>query len=113
MKPFNLEAAKRGEPFYNNVVQPEQLLHFLGECLYGGNRAVAYERPNGSVHRDRSSNLCMAPRKVVKWVNIYRTGYNLRLGECKFDTADEATRSAQACADNREYVNSVRVEWEE
>lgn len=72
LKPFDLEAAKRGEPIclYNG-----DLFHFVGVCL-GGTVVVQYMK--GTALQERTPDqLRMAPKKRTVYVNIYpdRTAY--------------------------------------
>lgn len=80
MKPFDLEAAKRGESivtrdgrevkFIAHVPEAEpdtQVIYLEGDKLWGA-------RVDGSAIREVSHELFMAPKKRTLWVNMYEDG---------------------------------------
>lgn len=81
MKPFDLEAAKRGEPVCTRDGTPvQQLVHFPEGCrvnkiaaLYGGviNTYDDQGRYHGYEGSVSARDLFMAPRKRTVWVNVY------------------------------------------
>ena len=68
MKPFDIEAAKRGEP----IVSSDGDLWYL----VGVNRsfAIVVENRNGDLNTFQSCHLYMAPKKRTVWVNFYSNG---------------------------------------
>ena len=112
MKPFDLEAAKRGELFVHEHA-PDLKSRFIG---FRSNGSIVYEElraPRGAneISWAPAEALRMLPRKVERWVNIYRDlNGNLSLGD-PYSTADLAgiARSGSGKA----FVGTSRVEWEE
>ena len=86
MKPFDLEAAKRGEPICNRDGESCVFIaHVPGANLE--NRVVALTpseevlvfNEEGSYYCDGDTSrhdLFMAPRKLTVWVNVYPPGTN-------------------------------------
>lgn len=86
MKPFDLEAAKRGEPVCTRDGTPvQQLVHFPEggrvnkiAALSGG--VINTYDDQGRYYGDEGSvserDLLMAPRKRTVWVNVYPPGTN-------------------------------------
>lgn len=68
MKPFDLEAAKRGEPI---VAQAGFRRIFVGVDSAG---YVVAEDEIGHLHRHSPENIFMAPKKRTVWVNLYFDG---------------------------------------
>ena len=117
LKPFDLEAAKAGKPvctrdgrkariicFDANDKQPViALLEF--ECDNGGyvEKIETYYK-DGKVHEGSnwSNDLMMLPEKKEGWVNVYK--------ERCYESKEEAVRCR---AYYMEYMDTIRVEWEE
>ncbi len=112
MKPFDLEAAKRGEPFgYQFHNGSCKLRAFIG---VRSNGEIVYEHPrDGSLDSTSATNLRMLPRKTARWVNIYRrSDGTLRLSNTgPHDAEEDATFFNSASGDPK--VGTARVEWEE
>lgn len=96
LKPFDLEAAKRGEPMVTRNGRKATFVAHVAECyeqyrlivLVEGNSSCIHCFENGLFSRNDDSNddLFMAPRKVTRWVNI-------RAGDCAafhYDTPERA-----------------------
>lgn len=66
LKPFDLEAAKRGEPVCLFDGTP---VHFVGVSL--GGRAVTQGVSTHTLNEDSPHHLRMAPKKRTVWVNIH------------------------------------------
>ena len=115
MKPFDLEAAKRGETFgyqfHDGGCGPRV---FIG---VRSNGEIVYEHPRtGSLDSTSATNLCMLPRKVVRWVNIYRSlNGALFCGTTSggFLTKREAQLAGNLATTINPPVGTARVEWEE
>jgi hypothetical protein len=106
LKPFNLEAAKRGEPFVSTKLWFNEPLRFVGTSSDG---RIVYER-SALICVEDAVNLRMLPRKVGRWVNLYRyTDGTIHTGYGQYITLDEAKRAPHI--DTR--VSTVWVEWEE
>ena len=69
MKPFDLEAAKRGEPILY-ALNPSYPITFIGARRDG---SIVYEDTDGGLATIREMGLRMAPKKRTVWVNLYRT----------------------------------------
>ena len=115
MKPFDLEAAKRGEPFCYDG-QPGIKTLFIG---FRANGSVVYEELSADFGRGEitwapAEALRMLPRKVVRWANVYRHTRQSREwvgGLHKSEAEAQASRARTLC--NREWLGVTRVEWEE
>lgn len=85
MKPFDLEAAKRGEPIVTRDGRKAKFVAHVPECdslsrVYAfveGDKAVnAYNEAGEYIPSGRAlCDLFMAPRKRTVYVNIYRHSY--------------------------------------
>jgi hypothetical protein len=79
MKPFDLEAAKRGEPIQTRDGRPVKFIAYVPEAdksqrvvvLVDGYIVALHE--DGSVHDDCNhyDDIFMAPRKRTVWVNLH------------------------------------------
>ena len=84
MKPFDLEAAKRGEPIVTRGGEaakfiahvPDAEIGFRVVVMLGG--VIECYCDDGSYRLSRKStyDLFMAPRKRTVWVNVYSPGTN-------------------------------------
>ena len=83
MKPFDLEAAKRGEPIMNNQ---KDNLDFVGVKRNG---TIVVEYVSGQIGVYEPRHLFMAPKKRTVWVNLYQVFYTE-------DDADAADTIAKA-----------------
>ena len=100
MKPFDLEAAKRGEPLVTRDGRPAKFIAHVPENLstykvYAQVKGFIYlpsYNENGSRFEDSTSgeDLFMARRKVTYWLNIYAAPYSPSCHPSK----EEADRSA-------------------
>lgn len=98
MKPFDLEAAKRGEPI---VTRDGRETFFVGICK--GDRPIVVCDSAGNLTRllhdgDYTANgahmydLFMAPKKRTVWVNLYE--FRQQLGDHWHDTEELADITA-------------------
>lgn len=86
MKPFDLEAAKRGEPVYD--ICTGMVVHFVGTTIDG---AIAIELYN-AIYRRKEKELFMAPKKRTVWVNLYEVSRSLQYQFTTKKEADEYDR---------------------
>ena len=111
-KPFDLGAAKRGEPIIARNGTPSKFVtHYpdaIGDCVVAmvGDTLLTF-REDGKFFSgsDQDVDLFMAPRKVKHhaWVNLYRNGLG---GSCYSDK-----KSAESQANDG--VAEIRcIEWE-
>lgn len=98
MKPFDLEAAKRGEPI---CLYDGEKVHFVGLSAMG---AVVYEKKNGDLFSCDPALVKMAPKKRTVWVNLYSSAV--------FDSWDSESR-ARSVAGHNAIAIAVPVEIEE
>lgn len=68
MKPFNLEAAKRGEPIFSHTGYN---VTFIGVKRDG---SIVVEADSSAVWIVSADSLSMTPRKRIAWVNFYEYG---------------------------------------
>lgn len=69
LKPFDLEAAKRGDPI---CFEDGELLHFIGVAVSG---LVVAQRKHGGMSLEFGfSELRMAPKKITVYLNIRANG---------------------------------------
>ena len=113
MKPFDLEAAKRGEPFcYEGRYGIKTL--FIG---LRANGSVVYEETDArKIIWAPADSLRMLPRKVARWANVYRHTRQSREwvgGLHKSEAEAEAQASRIQTLRNRKWLGVTRVEWEE
>ena len=80
MKPFDLEAAKRGEPIVTRDGRPAKFIahvpeanaYYQVEALFSG--LISTYAVSGRAYPDKTPcdvDLFMAPRKRTVWVNVY------------------------------------------
>ncbi|MDO8597770.1 MAG: hypothetical protein Q7R45_14255 [Sulfuricaulis sp.] len=102
-KPFDLEAAKRGEPIGFQFTSHIEERRFIGMHSDG---AVVYEAVSGDLLQTDPDNISMLPRKVVKYglMHVDRRGKEIHTS--LFESADRFSTI------DPEY-RLVRVEWEE
>lgn len=97
MKPFDLEAAKRGDPIVADV---DQKILFIGLDSSGN---VVAEDSDGWLVKYRPQNLFMAPKKRTVWVNLYQY----------FDTEEDADAAHTIADFQRIGCKAYPVEIEE
>ncbi|KVQ85528.1 hypothetical protein WK07_04320 [Burkholderia multivorans] len=84
MKPFDLEAAKRGEPLVTRDGRKVQEFHYFATrddwrvcAVIHGDMICCGDDGRFSLYgRDDPSDLFMAPRKRTVYVNVYATSLN-------------------------------------
>lgn len=95
MKPFSLEAAKRGEPIVTRdgtparfiahipeATEQNRVVILIEECVYCNNEHGAYHKEFESV-----IDLFMAPKKRIRWVNLFTSGASFH-----YDTKEAANK---------------------
>ncbi|MBA1366945.1 hypothetical protein [Burkholderia gladioli] len=115
LKPFDLEAAKRGElmvtrsgkaaKFIAYVPEAEDAFHIL--VLIDKTALAFYGNGHFYSNEDHHNDLFMAPRKVKRWVNLYAHG-----GAWHYGTEEEA-KTRIANNDSVAIAIAVPVEIEE
>ena len=123
MKPFDLEAAKAGKPVCTRDGRKARIICFDAKCnkpivalIYDCNKETVLQYlENGRFFVDQIDkyDLMMFPQKKEGWVNVYKS-YNVgRKIHCMasiYPTKEEAKKSSVVGFD---YVDTVKIEWEE
>lgn len=117
MKPFDLEAAKRGEPIRTRDGRSVKFIAHVPEAeefrvLVLTEKSVGAFRDDGTLHKNSNSalDLFMAPKKRTVWVNLYSFGG----GHAKyFETEEDASEAAQGVVAKRIGNRAYPVEIEE
>jgi hypothetical protein len=116
MKPFNLEAALRGEKVVDNTgsVAVDFKVWEKADCI-----VFLFKRNDGHLYFmtysiDSSYNgLFMAPTKKKGWINIYKDEidkiYETGNEEQIFKTKEDAIERSQKCV----WIRTIEIEWEE
>lgn len=93
MKPFDLEAAKRGEPIVIRNGGNAKFIAYVPEarpyqrCVYLIGDAVLSTNEEGRAQFDAKNDIYMAPKKRTVWVNFYTDGTALY-----YESENEQTR---------------------
>lgn len=126
LKPFDLEAAKAGKPVCTRDGRKVRILCYdlkgaeypivaLVEAHdYLDESISTYDR-NGRFDHDKENNndLMMLPQKKEGWVNVYKSynvGKKIPCMASIYPTKEEAKKSSVVGFD---YVDTVKIEWEE
>lgn len=120
MKPFDLDAAKRGEPLITRDGRPAKFVAHVPEldhydCVLlfvEGNHDISYVGVNGAIRQSAEPFFFMAPRKVVKWASIDKRpclGPHPVMGYSLHDDKADAEREILL----KDYFSVARVEFEE
>lgn len=123
MKPFDLEAAKAGKPVCTRDGRKARIICF--DTINKGNypiialledkgcEAIFYYNKDGKCNVGTERDLMMLPEKKEGWVNVYKS-YNVgKKTPCIasiYPTKEEAKKSSVVGLD---YVDTVKIEWEE
>lgn len=117
LKPFNLEAAKAGKPVCTRDGRKARIICFdrndlypivaLIECEDGKEIIGAYSKEGQTeIYEIKGTDLMMLPEKKEGWVNVYKDGL---LDTKSYNTKKEAFDKASP----RDYVDTVKINWEE
>lgn len=101
MKPFDLEAAKRGEPVFD---RDDDEVNFIG---VRNNGQIVIETKGGWLTSEHSHYLFMAPKKRTVWVNLYSNK------EALYHETEEKADEHQRRSENRIGGRAYPVEVEE
>lgn len=131
LKPFDLEAAKAGKPVCTRdgrkvrIISFDRKFLFKGvsypiialvedtakeETIYGYNEKGKALIENDTPYKD---GLMMLPQKKEGWVNVYKSynvGKKIPCMASIYPTKEEAKKSSVVGFD---YVDTVKIEWEE
>ena len=121
LKPFSLEAAKAGKPVCTRDGRKARIICFdakrkdernivavIPSKDYPGFEDVIAYPNNGNYYggHENDGDLMMLPEKKEGWVNVYKGGL---LDTRVYNTKKEAFDKASP----RDYVDTVRISWEE
>lgn len=120
LKPFDLEAAKRGEPVVTRDNCPVTIYDFnfnnhvwciAGKVVRHNNEFLMIWDKVGhnEIQNETINDLFMAPVKKEGWINLYK--------ECFGTTTSHVYKSQREADLNRnireDYITTVKIEWEE
>lgn len=123
LKPFDLEAAKAGKPVCTRDGRKARIICFDAKCdkpivalIYDYNKETVLQYlENGRFFVDQIDryDLMMLPEKKEGWVNVYKSynvGKKIPCIASIYPTKEEAKKSSVVGFD---YVDTVKIEWEE
>lgn len=123
LKPFDLEAAKAGKPVCTRDGRKARIICFDAKCnkpivalIYDCNKETVLQYlENGRFFVDQIDkyDLMMLPQKKEGWVNVYKSynvGKKIPCMASIYPTKEEAKKSSVVGFD---YVDTVKIEWEE
>jgi len=123
LKEFNLEAAKAGKPVCTRDGRKARIICFDAKCnkpivalIYDCNKETVLQYlENGRFFVDQIDkyDLMMFPQKKEGWVNVYKSynvGKKIPCMASIYPTKEEAKKSSVVGFD---YVDTVKIEWEE
>ena len=131
LKPFDLEAAKAGKPVCTRDGRKARIVCFNRESIgfpiialikNGDTEGVYQFDDKGRSNIDdeeRSYDLMMLHEKKEGWINIYNADTTFYYADGRvFETKDEAVQEAKEEVEKEqreknEYIDTIRVEWEE
>lgn len=117
-KPFDIQKAREGKPVCTRDGRNARIICFdckdetfqivaLVSGSLGKEEIISYDKAGHSTTRDRDEMLMMLPEKKEGWVNVYKDG--CLLSARVYKTRKEAYDNASPC----DYVDTVKIEWEE
>lgn len=122
LKPFDLEAAKKGKPVRTRDGSKARIICFDKKGVIApiialiededGDEGTYFFHQDGRVYDDRDNDydLMMLFEKKEGWVNVYND-YGTYHSTYIYKTEKEAISQAGTLAKN--YVATVKIEWEE
>lgn len=124
LKPFDLEAAKAGKPVCTRDGRKARIICFdrnweypivaLIECENGEEMISACDKDGKArIYETQGTDLMMLPEKKEGWVNVYKSynvGKKIPCMASIYPTKEEAKKSSVVGFD---YVDTVKIEWEE
>ena len=129
LKPFDLQKAKAGKPVCTRDGRKARIIcfdrdwdmHIVALVADPLGESVHYYLSNGKVDFDKQNDedLMMLPEKKEGWINIYNADTTFYYADGRvFETKDEAVQEAKEEVEKEqreknEYIDTIRVEWEE
>lgn len=119
MKPFDLKAAKRGEPIQTADGRSVRFISHVPEADESKNVVVFIENyktlrlyPENGRGDFIGGDLCMAPKLRTIWVNLYLGDDGERQALMGFSSKDKALEDAENC-EYQVLFKAHKIEWEE
>lgn len=116
LKPFDLEAAKEGKPVCTRDGRKARIICFdvkakkpIAALITNDDTEEAhfyYDNGRSDQYQEYRYDLMMLPEKKEGWVNVYKDGL---LDTKSYNTKKEAFDKASL----RDYVDTVKISWEE
>lgn len=137
MKPFDIQKAREGKPVCTReghkvriicfdregsfplvilIKKNEDSLEEIRTYTVNGISSISFNKRH---HEDHGDDLMMLPEKKEGWINIYNADTTFYYVEGRvFETKDEAVQKAKEEVEKEqreknEYIDTIRVEWEE
>lgn len=130
LKPFDIQKAREGKPVCTRDGRKARIICFdrndlypivaLIECEDGKEIIGAYSKEGQTeIYEIKGTNLMMLPEKKEGWVNVYNADTTFYYVEgMVYNTKDEAIQKAKEeitteQREKSEYVDTVKINWEE
>ena len=129
LKPFDIQKAREGKPVCTRDGRKARIIcfdrdwdmHIVALVSDPLGESVHYYLSNGKVDFDKQNDedLMMLPEKKEGWINIYNADTTFYYADGRvFETKDEAVQEAKEEVEKEqreknEYIDTIRVEWEE
>ena len=133
LKPFDIQKAREGKPVCTRDGRKARIICFDAKRMhqpiialitqYNGVEYIETYYSNGCFNDDINSqsdyDLMMFPEKKEGWINIYDADTTFRYVDGRvYETKDEAVQKAKEeiakeLRGKNEYIDTIRVEWEE
>lgn len=125
LRPFDLEAAKAGKPVYTRDGRKVRIICFDAKCIKpivaliqgsDNSEQIEYYTENGVFSNGgtgKNRDLMILLEKKEGWVNVYKSynvGKKIPCMASIYPTKEEAKKSSVVGFD---YVDTVKIEWEE
>ena len=136
LKPFDINAAKSGKPVCTRDGRKARIVCFDKHCVennapivacvisYNSNNqefedVIIYKEDGTLYEHEHPFDLMMLPERKEGWINIYNADTTFYYADGRvFETKDEAVQEAKEEVEKEqreknEYIDTIRVEWEE
>ena len=133
LKPFDIQKAREGKPVCTRDGRKARIICYDRQSDHGFPLVVLVEntgaekdedvhfyRANGTAATaERAQDLMMLPEKKEGWINIYNADTTFRYVDGRvYETKDEAVKESKEEVEKEqreknEYIDTIRVEWEE
>ena len=128
LKPFDIQKAREGKPVCTRDGRKVRIIscslmnkNFPIAAIVEGEEENVYQFEANGVcdEHDENLDLMMLPEKKEGWINIYDADTTFRYVDGRvFETKDEAVQEAKEEVEKEqreknEYIDTIRVEWEE